>query len=212
MIRFLDDVLFSDLKFHTKANNAKGDGYNPYRDTKGRFDDGLTVTVLPKMKKRDKLKELEAPLRRDLTETFYALDPTGEVLFKAQGDRDTVVLPQEALDLLSENKGAVITHNHPNQSSFSVNDITVAASNEVSEARIVSALYDYTLKPKTTWPDKNAIIDAYSEADKKVVADFEERMANGTMTVSEANDSHYHSVVEIVAQKLNLDYKRVSND
>lgn len=37
-----------------KATNAKGDGYNPYRDSKGRFDDGLTLVDIKPMKKKEK--------------------------------------------------------------------------------------------------------------------------------------------------------------
>lgn len=55
--------------------NAKGDGYNPYRDTKGRFDDGLTLVELkkmrPKVSKEDKKEVDEAISKKEEAEKEY---------------------------------------------------------------------------------------------------------------------------------------------
>lgn len=45
-----DGSFLNDIDF--RVTNAKGDGYNPYRDSRGRFDDGPNFVAIPKMRKK----------------------------------------------------------------------------------------------------------------------------------------------------------------
>lgn len=70
MIRFVDDVLYEDLELNivTTSKNARGDGYNPYRDSKGRFADGLTIQELEAMVSKEKNRELVEEAKKRLVE------------------------------------------------------------------------------------------------------------------------------------------------
>lgn len=53
---------------------------------------------------------------------------------------------QMAQLLVPSNRGAIFTHNHPGSSSFSGADISFFARNHLSEMRIVSRKFEYTLR------------------------------------------------------------------
>ena len=69
-------------------------------------------------------------------EILYVFDERGTQVLKIQGDYETVSVPISHTHLL---KNACVTHNHPQGSSFSIQDIQRAVDYDVKEMRVVTS-------------------------------------------------------------------------
>ena len=164
-------------------------------------------------------RSIELGIRADPIESLHFVDDTGRVVFSATGGRDYVVVPPEAMIAA---RNMTLTHNHPRGSSFSLEDIQIAAGANVLQMRVVGNVnalgkaYTYTMtRPADGWRSVglDKIQDSFRKNDgavraanwsKITAAPFAER--NSMIKTAEAN--HYHQVWQRVSKELGLRYRR----
>lgn len=119
-------------------------------------------------------------------------------------------------------KDAVVTHNHPRGwgygdrdlgrmgNSFSMDDLSLAVYNDVAEIRAVTPNYTFSLKrPEKGWGvDIEKLISDYSKEDRKLKNEFGKRIQKGTLTVTQANATHYHILAKRICKKYGWEYMK----
>ena len=113
--------------------------------------------------------EIEKRIRGDSLETGAFIDKSGAVILQRQGEPDHVgFYPAE----LEQMKGATFTHNHPGNSTFSAEDVSLAAATGLHELRAVGPTLRYTMVAENGWPDhatmKAAMKESMAIAQKRV--------------------------------------------
>lgn len=108
-----------------------------------------------------KLYENERILSSNNFETAILYDEDGNVIFKKKGNADSVSFSEKEKKQM---KGCVLTHNHPNGSVFSSNDINMLRTGILSEIRACNSKGTYVLRRSDDW---NSEISTFEELDKR---------------------------------------------
>ena len=124
---------------------------------------------------RAKAVEIEDTIRGNALETGIFIDQSGAVLKQKQGQPDRVAFLTSDLQKMS---GALFTHNHPGGSSFSFEDIALAAEFALSEIRAVTVNARHIAKPINQWPDLSALTLAEKQAIEKQATALVRDMVN----------------------------------
>lgn len=186
--------------------NIKDTFNQPPTETFSIYDAGVlsikpdTSTPLKKA-----IVELEDEIRNDQQETAAAFDEQGLLLFRKQGNTDDVQLNDEYLKLLF---GATLTHNHPNGTTFSVQDMFMAERYSLRELRAVTPILRYSISAKFYWPSVIAI-EAYVERIKlKVNQRILSMVKTGEINPKFAEAEYLHYILVMIAYEFNLSYTR----
>lgn len=98
-------------------------------------------------------------------ETSVIYGPDGKYLFQKRGTENAVRFSiSEALKL----KGCVVTHNHPNGGSFSIEDIQFLRKSGASEVRVSTEECSYYLRQPEKWPKEIKTSEALSKAQEDI--------------------------------------------
>lgn len=96
------------------------------------------------------LSDAEGLIRHDRNrETFVAFNSTGKGVFVKREAGLSVDIGKNIRDYPALFEGATLTHNHPNSSAFSREDVETTCLANAAEIRIAGTLYDYSLRPAT---------------------------------------------------------------
>lgn len=155
------------------------------------------------------LDDVENAIRGQDYETMAAFDNKGKKIFEWTNNEPSSVAPPNGwAKYFKDNGGAVITHNHPSSSSFSLQDLMTAASNDIPELRIASEKFNYSIKAPEGWPSVEEIRE-YGEAQYKMFERQAERLISAGRI--ESKDKVKWAIEErsvAIANKFNLDYNR----
>lgn len=176
-------------------------------------------TELPKIQTKTKIKpekttekiirDFEAKIKARKTEKAYVFDANGNILLEKGGTKNKVSFTNEEV---KQFKGAILTHNHPGASSFSMQDIQTACMNFVKEIRATGTFRTYVMRMKdgsNLYPDlwKDKIRNAYMLHNAEVRRDFMSRINKGKLSIQDAELLHFHEVWTRTAKDiLGLDY------
>jgi NAD+--asparagine ADP-ribosyltransferase len=154
------------------------------------------------------IRDFEAKIKARKTEKAYLFDTAGNVLLEKGGTKNQVSFTNEEV---KQFKGAILTHNHPGASSFSMQDIRTACMNELMEIRATGTYRTYVMKTKdgsNLKPDlwKYKIKDAYEIHNTDVRRDFMSRIDKGELSIKDAELLHGHEVWTRTAKDI-LDLK-----
>lgn len=121
--------------------------FNENHDELGRFSSGsggaaTSGGISPEF--RAALYQVESDSIWESTEVSTVYDNKGNQLFQKQGTEHNVEFSDDELTKL---KGATLTHNHPNNSFFSGEDLSVATEYELGEIRACTEQAIYSFKP-----------------------------------------------------------------
>lgn len=139
-------------------------------------------------------------------EKLAILDPkTGSALFSAVGNDHSVGIPK---NVWGKAKDAVVTHNHPNNSSFSLEDMLLANKLNVSSIRAVGDGYTYELlRPAAGWnASAKEIRKMYQVSADSISKDIMTMKAD--KTIINVNTEIIHRIVEQSAGALGWTYNR----
>lgn len=153
------------LEKHEEISISSGNRINKTipQSTDGNESTGSDLFT-EEMKKR--LYQHERILSGNNYETAIAYDPEGNVVFKKKGNRNSVEFSKNELLKL---KGKVVTHNHPQDSCFSTEDIVLMYQNQFAELRTCNNFGTYIIRPT-----KNTINISKNTLDKKMNAIYNE--------------------------------------
>lgn len=140
---------------------------------------------------------------------------TGESIYsKLEGTRNKVALPQSLIDLLNQAKpnSIIQVHNHPRNSSFSVDDIgNLAVRDSINTISVIG--HDgtkYVLSmgsgQRVDW---RTLQKEYNTFNKKHFDYFCNQVVSGKMTEQQAWKEHSHRIVMDLAEKYGWEYRRV---
>jgi len=142
-------------------------------------------------------------------EKCFVFDSKGEIILIKSGGKDYIKFSFEEVEKM---KGAkAFTHNHPSESSLSVEDIKAGYLGGINETRAVSKKYIFSakIKPNFTDRDYNNFIDDIDKVDKWVIILFKEKIKQGEMSLEQANLDHWHKIWEIMDEDYEgFHYKR----
>ncbi len=167
---------------------------------------------------KESMKSFSLALEHGLAsgnECLLTLDvKTGKQVYnKIEGDSSGVGFPQQFIDFLqnADDNSVLLIHNHPGSSSFSTDDINVLTLKSVNKLGVVG--HDKTLyfvQRNGNSADLSIEKIAY---DRKTVYSkhfdyYQGKVLSGEMTPQEAWKEHSHKILQYVAEKNNLDYRR----
>lgn len=125
----------------------------PVSKPKARHDNAKAGSNLLSKEQKDSLLAFEQRHRDEFLESAYCVNPqTGESFEKTTNDPTSVTFtPEEQAKM----KGCILTHNHPNNSEFSPNDIFMLYRLGLSEIRASVDGGAFVIRPtsKTIWHD-----------------------------------------------------------
>ena len=155
------------------------------------------------------IRGIEAKIKKRKTEKAYVFDSKGKILLEKGGTKNQVAFTNEEVKLF---KGAILTHNHPRASSFSMEDIRTACMNSMKEIRATGSFRTYVMKTKDgsdLYPElwKDEIKAIYEIHNTGVRRDFMSRIDKGEMSIQDAELLHFHEVWTRTANDISkLDY------
>lgn len=150
----------------------------------------------------------ESSIRDNEKENAFIFDSEGNVVYKSAdvgatefSSNKKVNELQKKLEALQRNRSVsippehvannIVTHNHPNNDSFSSGDLIAALNNNASEIRAVGRTYTFSLKRKSNgWPNTSSVVNAYNNALKK----------------NPKGPTKQHEAMKAVAKQFGLDY------
>ncbi|MBR2880904.1 MAG: hypothetical protein IKB96_00895 [Prevotella sp.] len=104
--------------------------HNPYHDKKGRFTSSTGVTAGD-----SSVVKIENAIRNKKTEVLVVFDKDGNEVFRKEGTGNKVTLnDEERAKMLN----AIVTHNHPNNSRLSDEDISTFVRLKMNEIRVIT--------------------------------------------------------------------------
>jgi hypothetical protein len=91
-----------------------------------------------------RIRDIENKIKNKEREHGYAFDSDGNFVVYAVGEQDKVVFPKEKIILA---KGGYLTHNHPNNTTFSPRYFAQASALDLKETRVVTSEITFVAKP-----------------------------------------------------------------
>lgn len=143
-------------------------------------------------------------------ERAYVFDAAGTVLLEKDGGKSSVNFDASEFALM---KDAVLAHNHPAiGGSFSPEDIHLAAKYDMAEIRAVGKAYRHSAsRPAPGWSEQfwdSAIKPSYRRHEADVIREFRAAILSGSMTVTQAEEQHWHEIWTRVAKEVGFAYVR----
>ncbi len=156
----------------------------------------------------------EETLSKRETEKGMIFDKQGYPIYEKEGDRSSVRFTQKEVNTYLE--GNIFTHNHPQNTPFSDEDILFGCANNCNEIRACNTTGSYILKNKDgsnlrydQWEDFNK----YNQMSQKYYTDlygdhYKKKILKGEMTPEEASIKIRHLALAKAAYKVNeIEYK-----
>ncbi len=144
------------------------------------------------------------------TERAYVYDHNGKQLFGKQGDDNHVQFSAQEISLMQLQGKATLTHNHPNGSPLSIDDIGFAVHANLAEVRAFGLdhgkMVHFSLtRPVAGWPDSHGMRMAImkSLSDNNLIKDGKATTADVSITGREMN-----KVYSMMADNIGAKYQR----
>lgn len=140
------------------------------------------------------------------TETAILFDGQGRVVFSKGGDESSVNFTnQEAAKM----RGNILTHNHPNNSSFSAEDILCMRITSLKEIRAVTLDGVFIAKSPGRWLPftKDEYLKAYKEERDAYMNYYRDKIRDGEMDQKKAWIAHSDRVNKGLAKRFGFEYK-----
>lgn len=161
----------------------------------------------------NKIESREAGIQYNNKETAIAFNKQGEVVVEKVGSETSVRFTKKELEKI---EGNIFTHNHPSSKSFSEDDIGFAFKNKLSEMRVTSAEYQYSLTSKVGNLDSKDLKDvmvSYSLIKQKTKTKLLEMVHKNIIGIQRANELVDHLTLRKLVndkflKKLGLVYSR----
>ena len=154
---------------------------------------------------RDAAVSLEDQIRTDSLETgaFFARD--GQLVVRKTGAPDRVTFT--ASELVGTD-GTLFTHNHPDDDTFSQQDVVSAIESQLLELRAVGPTLRHTMSAPGGWPSKTAFSRAFHNSVNPANIVTAQMISSGQLDRQYAKREACHQFWCEVARRLSLRYSR----
>jgi len=155
------------------------------------------------------------------TERATHFDSLGnQFLFKKQVGKTPQLAYNKDEIVLLRGKGAIVVHNHPNGSSFSMEDIGFSSYANEKQTWVVGKEYKYSLQPKAGkgWPTGERIQRVYGKYEEVVAEEWKNDVyqlistpsgLKPRLTERAASIKYSHIIMKNTAKELGLEYTRI---
>ena len=154
------------------------------------------------------LSARESGIRDSETEKLSAFDANGKELYHTDAGLDNQVeVPDSVAPRL---KNAIVTHNHPNGNSFSGGDIQSAIEMNLSEIRVVTSNYTFSMKrPKGGWGSAEKASQVYKSTFSKVLnSDMKYQSGRGDTGFDRSMKTMQHRIVKEFSKQMGYNYSK----
>ena len=148
---------------------------------------------------------IEEKIRHERLETGTLISADGQTILQRVGEPDRVRFPESALQ---RGQGATFTHNHPGGTSFSLDDVALAAEFQFGELRVVAPLQRFIMQPGRSWPSPSDIETAYNDIFRHAQLDVHNRVTAGELQAKFKGAETMHVVWERIAKQFGMRYTR----
>lgn len=148
---------------------------------------------------------IEEKIRHEKLETGTLINADGQTILQRVGEPDKVRFPEAALQ---RGMGATFTHNHPGGTSFSLDDVALAAEFQFGELRVVAPLQRFIMQPGRSWPSPGDIETAYNDVFRHAQLDVHNRVTAGELHAKFKGAETMHVLWERVAKQFGMKYTR----
>lgn len=151
------------------------------------------------------LVEAEDRIRREINEHGFSARDGKIVNYVGQDQRASVHLG-EIKNVGSNDDpylNATFTHNHPDGTGLSPNDVFAAASHNMREMRAVNESGAYVVRRGERWPDPAGLVEKARSYSNTVRQDFQSKIIAGTLTIDQAKRQHWSEVWARVEKDVN---------
>lgn len=124
---------------------------------------------------RTKMLQHERIISGNKHETAIVYKSNGEILFQKKGDKDSVKFTREQIKSMD---GKILTHNHPNGSIFSPQDINIMRRGNLFEIRACNNNGAYVIRRSEKWSYKLTSLDKIKQAYNDCMAEIENKYAD----------------------------------
>lgn len=125
----------------------------------------------------------EASIAGHKNEYGILYDSQGNRILKKRGEKDRIVYTDEETALMP---GGVLTHNHPNGATFSVDDIDMMGRTGITELRAIGRDGVYVIRQPAEWPEEinsfEKLEKEYSEIQLSLQNEMHEEVLSGRIT------------------------------
>lgn len=213
----LKDLVAVTGKHSSELFREFGGGSDTKQEDAKKAEDSLPLTDGAKKQ----LRKLEDTIRDQPEETAHIVTKNGDVSWSEDGTTNQVDLGDACRKGLTT--GAILTHNHPSNSSFSDADVLFMLNWGLHEMRAVGRkpsnglfpAYNYRIRPPKD--DMRPVeLHALSEkvekgikqADAEIRKEFTTQIGSGKLRVEEANQNHWHEIWTRLSKEFGLRYER----
>lgn len=138
-------------------------------------------------------------------EIAHLYDVEGKLLFKKTGDSGSVSFDNSEIKRMHN---GILTHNHPNGSCFSPEDINILRRGKLLEVRAVTSQGVYRLQKPVKWSKEISGLEkieaVYYDIDKQVAPAIFARVAHGDITFAQADAMCQEAVLRKFANRYGL--------
>jgi hypothetical protein len=147
----------------------------------------------------------EEVIRFDAVESGRFIAPNGSVLLTRIGQPNRIAF---SLFEMMSMRQTLFTHNHPNGTSFSIDDVMMASAIGLAELRVVTSFCRYIMLPAQNWPDELIIGSVYDRESVQCKRDVTTMVNTGTLAAQYATLEVHHLAWVRAAVRLGLKYHR----
>lgn len=149
----------------------------------------------------------ENRLIRGKKETAIVYGPDGSTLLVKKGGERSVRFTAREVGMM---RGGILTHNHPEDTTFSPADINMLRGSGLAEIRAVTSGGVYRLKQPTRWDSafntRTKIEAEYAKLEELIEPKVWARCESGEITLAEYNQIYQHQILLQLAEQFGLDY------
>ncbi|MBC8586621.1 hypothetical protein H8705_13660 [Oscillospiraceae bacterium NSJ-64] len=174
---------------------------------KGHVDLNKNNDIIKLEERYSNIKNDEKRLVKRKNETAIIYGPNGETLFIKNGGARSVSFTRSEVKKM---KGGILTHNHPENTTFSPADIYVLMRSQLSEIRATTKGGTYILRQPLVWDErfntKQKILAEYFKLEKEIEPDIYLRRKSGEITVEQYNQIYQHEILKKLSEQFGLEY------
>jgi lambda family phage portal protein len=164
----------------------------------------------PAPHKHQVVTDFEEKVKSDTNESALVVGSNGEVLLEKQGNSMSVGFSQAEIDAIQQDGNAILTHNHPEDTSFSREDLIFAARNNLAEMRVVTEESIYVLqRPAKGWADLKEMDVLIAQNQAAHFENTKQMYKAGKLTAEEAGKTFIHEVAKDTAVWIGAKYERI---
>lgn len=147
-------------------------------------------------------------------ETLVLINPkTGKVINRHQGNKHTVMLPYRDIKNLG---GAIQTHNHQTDISFSNADVETAMTTQAHELRAISPSNRYSLKPPAQGWNRQYFEDVWHPVYQKyytqAIQKYRKQWWNDEISQEQMLSLAQNETIEKLTKRLNIPYEIINHN